>query len=346
MMSDHSLSFEKEIITAKFIAPSGEDVEKRIEVRINPVSGRTSRIAFGRGAEKEPGTQSLPLRPPNADDTAGCPFCKPQVMSKTPRILSDIFPDGRLCNNNSILFPNLFPYGSYSAVSLVDNRHFVEIGRSSVSSYTDCFINCRNYLRHVLGYDSEAVYMAITQNHLPSAGGSLIHPHLQINADRIAPNHHRFLRKKAEEYFHQIGSYLFSDYLLHEKQDGSRYIGKTGSWEWISAFAPEGFLEIWGILPKITSLHQITDSNWDHLAQGVVNAQKFYRSLCRNGYNLGMLFVEDGSFYLEMRVVILARSNYAPWVRNDHTGFEVMLGDMATFTSPEDTAKNARIFWT
>ncbi len=267
-------------------------------------------------------------------------------MSRTPRIFSDILPSGRLSYNDSILFPNLFPYGSYSAVSLFDNRHFAEIGTASVSSYADCFINCRNYLRHILGYDSEAFYMAITQNHLPSAGGSMIHPHLQINADRVAPNHHRFLRKKAEEYFHQIGSYLFSDYLLHERREGSRYIGKTGSWEWITAFAPEGFFEIWGILPKITSLYQITDSDWDHLAKGVINAQKYYRSLCRNGYNLGMLFVEDGNSCLEMRVVILVRSNYAAWVRNDHTGFEVMLGDMATFTLPEDIAKNAGIFWT
>jgi UDPglucose--hexose-1-phosphate uridylyltransferase len=345
-MRNQSLSFEKEVITARFIAPSGEDVEKHIEVRINPISGRTSRIAFGRGAEKEPGTDSLPLPPPNAGDTGGCPFCKPQVMSKTPKILSEILPDGRLCYKDSILFPNLFPYGKYSAVSLFDNLHFAEIGTASVGSYTDCFINCRNYLHRILGYDSKATYMAITQNHLPSAGGSLIHPHLQINADRIASNNHSFLRKRAEEHFCQIGSHLFSDYLLHEKQDGSRYIGRTGSWEWMTAFAPEGFFEIWGILPRITSLHKITDTDWNDLALGVVNAQKFYRSLCRNGYNLGMLFVEDGNTYLEMRVVILVRSNYAPWVRNDLTGFELMLGDMATFTSPEETARNARAFWT
>ncbi len=345
-MNNNILSFEKQIVTAKYIAPSGEDVENRIEVRMNPITGRTSRIAFGRGAEKEPGTESLPQPPPNSDDTAGCPFCKPQVMTRTPRIFSNICPDGRLCHNDSILFPNLFPYGSYSAVSLFDNRHFVEIGTASVSSYADCFINCRNYLSHILNYDSEAVYMAITQNHLPSAGGSMIHPHLQINAHRIAPNNHRFLSKRAEEYFRQVGSYLFSDYLLHEKRDGSRYIGKTGSWEWMTAFAPEGFFEIWGILPGITSLHQITDSDWKHLAQGVINTQKFYRSLCRNGYNLGMLFVEDGNAHLEMRIVILARSNHAPWVRNDHTGFEIMLGDMTTFTSPENIAKKARICWT
>jgi UDPglucose--hexose-1-phosphate uridylyltransferase len=346
MMNTHLLAFEKETVTARFIAPSGEDVEKLIEVRINPVSGRTSRIAFGRSAEKEPGTERLPQPPPQADDTSHCPFCRPQVMSATPRIASHILPDGRLCYKDSILFPNLFPYGSYSAVSLFDNRHFTEIGTASASSYADCFINCRNYLRLIRGHDSKAVYLAITQNHLPSAGGSLIHPHLQINADTIAPNHHRFLHARAEQYFHQADSRLFSDYLLHEKKDRSRYVGRTGSWEWMAAFAPEGFFEIWGILPQITSLDQITDSGWNDLAEGVIKTQKFYRSLCRNGYNLGMLFVEDGNAYLEIRVVLLVRSNYAPWVRNDHTGFEVMLGDMATFTPPEDTANLARAFWT
>lgn len=344
-MNGRSLSFEKEVVTARFVAPSGEDTEKRIEVRTNPVSERTSRISLSRGAEKEPGTDSLPLPPPDAEDTAGCPFCRPQVLSRTPRMLTEIFGEGRLCYNESLLFPNLFPYGSYSAVSLFDNRHFVEIGAASASSYGDCLINCRNYLGEVLKYDSQALYMAITQNHLPSAGGSLIHPHLQINADRIAPNHHRFLRNRAEEYFRQTGSRLFSDYLLHEREDGSRYIGKTGSWEWMAAFAPEGFFEIWGILPGTTSLNQITDSVCHDLAQGVVNAQKFYRSLCRNGYNLGWLLVEDGTSYLEMRVVILVRSNHAPWVRNDHTGFEVMLGDMTTFTLPEHVAQSARAFW-
>jgi hypothetical protein len=33
------------------------------------------------------------------------------------------------------------------------------------------------------------------------------------------------------------------------------------------------------------------------------------------------------------------------WVRSDYTGFEVMLGDMTTFVSPEQTAKWARLFF-
>jgi UDPglucose--hexose-1-phosphate uridylyltransferase len=221
----------------------------------------------------------------------------------------------------------------------------VEIGTASPASYANCFLNSAEYLRRVLAQDPEAVYMAITQNHLPSAGGSLLHPHLQIQADRIASNHQRFLKKRALEHFRQTGRLLLSDYLRREKAHHQRYIGATGAWEWLAAFAPEGFFEIWGILPQVISLSQMTTAAWESLAQGVLNTQRYYRSLNRNGYNLGLLAIEEETSTLELRIVLLARSNYAPWVRNDHTGFEVMLGDMATFTAPEDTATAARPFW-
>ncbi|MDM8526132.1 galactose-1-phosphate uridylyltransferase [Desulfococcaceae bacterium HSG8] len=344
-MNNIPLSFKKETVTAGFIAPSGKSVERLVEIRTNPITGRTCRITFSRTGEKEAGTDTLPQPPPDAEDTSACPFCKPQVEAMTPRLFPELSPEPRLVQGNSVLFPNLFPYGAYSAVSLFDNNHFVEIGTASLASYTDSFINCARYLRHVLDYDPEAVCMSVTQNHLPSAGGSLLHPHLQVHADRVSSNHHRFLIERSARYFRETGSYLFSDYLRHEKAEGVRYIGKTGPWEWMAAFAPEGFFEIWGIFPLVTSFRQLNDPEWKNLAQGVLAAQKFYRSLCRNGYNLGILFIEDGQNYLELRTVIMVRSNYAPWVRNDHTGYELMLGEMATFNSPEETAEWARPFW-
>jgi hypothetical protein len=54
------------------------------------------------------------------------------------------------------------------------------------------------------------------------------------------------------------------------------------------------------------------------------------------------LAFEDPESRLELSAMIMARSNAAPWVRNDHPGFEVMLGDMATFSLPEDSAAAAR----
>jgi galactose-1-phosphate uridylyltransferase len=340
------LQFKQEIVHSRIVLPNGEIAQRPIEIRTNPVTGRTCRITFSRGEEREPGAESLPDPPPFAADREKCPFCRAQLDARTPRLAPELCPPGRLNRENSTLFPNLFPYGRYSAVSLFDDDHFVAIGTARLQSYADSFLNCRDYLLRVLAYDPAAVYMAITQNHLPSAGGSLLHPHLQVQADRTPANFQRFLKFRATRHRRHFGTRLFSDYLDMEKQAGQRCIGVTGPWQWLAAFAPEGFFEIWGVLPGITSLHQTTDPHWHALAQGVLDAQKFYRSLGRNGYNLGLLLLEDGSDDLELRVVLTVRGNYAPWVRSDFTGFEVMLGDMATFTAPELTAERARLYWT
>jgi galactose-1-phosphate uridylyltransferase len=325
--------------------PDGTIADRPVEIRVHPVTGRTCRITYSRGEEREPWAESLPAPPPFAADTDHCPFCRERLSSHTPRLVPDFLPEGRLTRGSSTLFPNLFPYGRYSAVSLFDDDHFVEIGTARLSSYTDSLLNCRDYLSRVLAYDPAAVFMAITQNHLPSAGGSLLHPHFQIQADRRPANHQRFLRQRTAGHRRRFGVRMFSDYLECESRAGERLIGATGAWQWLAAFAPEGFFEIWGILPKMTRLDQLCEADWRHLAEGVLNAQKFYRSLGRNGYNLGLLLLEDGTDDQELRVVMTVRSNYAPWVRSDFTGFEVMLGDMATFTAPEETARLARSFW-
>ena len=341
-----TVRFEKKALKAQFIAPSGKTIERPVEIRTNPITGRTCRITFSRSLEKERGASRLPTPPPDAEDNATCPFCRPQLFEQTPRLDPAVFKDERLVYNTSILFPNLFPYGRYSAVSLFDDRHYVEIGQAAPDSYQNSLVNCHRYLKTLLGHDSQAVYMAITQNHLPSAGGSLLHPHLQVHADRLPSNHHRWLDARTSRFKHKTNRRLFSEYLACEKQNGERYIGRTGQWEWLAAFAPEGFFEIWGLLPGQTRMTAVNTPQWGDLARGIISSQRFYRSLNRNGYNLGLLAVETPQSCLEMRAVLTVRSNYNQWVRNDHTGFELMLGDMATFTAPEETAALARPFWT
>jgi galactose-1-phosphate uridylyltransferase len=340
-----SLRFHKKTIVSQLVEPSGRAIERQIEVRVNPVTGRTARVAISRAMEGEPETAQLPQAPPGASASYACPFCDANLARQTPRLPKALAVGERLQFESSRLFPNLYPYGRYSAVSLFDNQHFVEIGKASALSYYNSICNCRQYLAAVEKADPEARYVAITQNHLPSAGGSLIHPHLQVHADAHATNHMRRLVKTSRFYHERHGRYLFSAYLRYEKQNRQRYIGSCGNWEWVAAFAPEGFFELWAILTGQTSIAALSEEDCAALAEGICRAQKFYRRLNRNGYNLGLLAMEAADSPLELRLVMLVRSNYAPWVRNDHTGFEVMLGDMTTFSSPEETANQARPFW-
>ena len=340
-----TLRFEKQTVVARIVSPSGEAVERPVEVRVNPVTGRTSRITFSRSKEKERGGGGLPGPPPDASQTDSCPFCRPQLERLTPRLPLEQFGAERLVRGKSVLFPNLFPYGGYSAVSLFGDEHFVEIGTATAASYTDSLLNSRDYLCRVMETDARAVYVAITQNHLPSAGGSLVHPHLQVHADPFPGNHLHLLLQKTAAHYAEGGTDLLSDLLALERSEQVRYLGATGAWEWVAAYAPEGFYELWAIMPGVRSFRDVADAQWAALARGIVAAQKFYRSLGRNGYNLGLLAAETADSRLELRLSILVRANYAPWVRNDHTGYEVMLGDMATFTAPEETARLARAFW-
>lgn len=337
--------FAMQTVRARLMAPSGDLVVHSIQIRTNPISGRTSRIAFSRINENEANTDRLPSSPPDALQTDHCPFCRPQVLACTPRLNPQIHPAGRITRGDALLFPNLFPYGAYSAVSLFDNTHFVEIGEASEGSYSNCLINCADYLKRVKRHDPSAIHMAITQNHLPSAGGSMVHPHLQVQADSVASNHHRFLYHRALVHAQTTGSGLLSDYYAHEARIGDRTIGSTGPWRWMAAYAPEGFFEIWAVYPGQTSLLALNENDWRQLACGMIRIQHLYRSLHRNGYNFGLLSVETPQSNLELRAVMVVRPNYAPWARSDHTGFEVMLGDMATFSAPEETARLARAFW-
>lgn len=61
-------------------------------------------------------------------------------------------------------------------------------------------------------------------DHLPSAGGSLIHPHIQIDADAMAANHHRFQGQRTNRYYREFGQLIFFDYLKHEKENKQRYL--------------------------------------------------------------------------------------------------------------------------
>ena len=140
MLSDESwdLTFTARVVSAKYIDPDGKLVKQPTEIRTNPLTGRTCRIASSRTREKSPAPTAFPRR------------------RRMPEILQ-------------------------------------------------------------MDYDPRGVYMAVTQNHLPSAGGYLIHPHLQINADRLAANHHRVLLERLNDYYQNRGNYLFSSHISHEK---------------------------------------------------------------------------------------------------------------------------------
>ncbi len=340
------IEFRQKELSANFSDSKGAKITRIQQIRTDPVTLKTCRITPGRALEEKRDQKEFHRLPQKDLDPDQCPFCPGNIDLMTPCLAREITDTGKLYYRESVLFPNLYPYTEWSAVSLFGKDHYVEIGTASAESYADSFINCARYLSRVKSADPGAVYMSITQNHLPGAGGSLVHPHLQVHASKTASNAHNMLRKRYLAYLSRHRTDILADLTDTEKKTGQRYIGSTGMWEWMAAFAPSGFHEIWGIAPTRFSLMDHDDTDlWTDLARGILNIQKLYRNLGKNAYNLAMISLEGTDKAPCLRACITARSNYAPWVRNDFTGFEIASKEMATFTFPEDLALTAKKFW-
>ena len=237
------LEFKQESFHSRIVLPTASlPVDRPIEIRTDPITGRTCRITFSRGEEREPGAETLPAPPPFASDRRSALFASAD-RDPHPAVSGRLCPEGRMLRGTRPL-SNLFPYGRYSAVSLSTTATSWTSARLP-SPYTDSFLNCRDYLRRVLAHDPAAVFMAITQNHLPSAGGSLLHPHLQVQADRTPANYQRFLRP-APAVSTAIRHRACSAITWPWKADGRRCIGATGPWQWLAAFAPRASLKSGG----------------------------------------------------------------------------------------------------
>jgi UDPglucose--hexose-1-phosphate uridylyltransferase len=105
----------------------------------------------------------------------GCPFCPGTVLTVTPT-----FPDGsRIQFGESVTFPNLYPFGEGHVVTVITKDHFVE--KFSRQQIVDALHGQMTALLPVGGYAS------INWNYLPSAGASLLHPHMQGLADSRPP---------------------------------------------------------------------------------------------------------------------------------------------------------------
>src|SRR5438270_5781085 len=117
------MELERHVLTATMLDPSGAEVRAEIEVRLNPLTGNSSRILPDRG-----------LMPPNDFDLEAfaresqpqCPFCPERIERLTPR-----FPDGdRITRGEAVLFPNLHAYSSHSSVSVYSAQlHYLPLGR-------------------------------------------------------------------------------------------------------------------------------------------------------------------------------------------------------------------------
>jgi UDPglucose--hexose-1-phosphate uridylyltransferase len=259
--------------------------------------------------------------PSNAD---GCPFCPDAVMTVTPT-----FPEGnRIIRGESVTFPNLFPFGEGHVVTVMTRDHAVTtFNRQQV---VDALLAQIEALRRADGYAS------INWNFLPSAGASLVHPHMQGLSDSH-PSRIADLYLDASDQYRKKQGRNYWDALREQERVSDRYLfGDEILW---SAHAvPVGEREVRGILP-ISALEEM-ENYADLLAQGILEIISLYRELGTFAFNMSVFFDKRGNDHgFRAFCSMISRINPNPSSTSDSAFMERLHLEPVIMTLPEDLGK-------
>lgn len=212
------------------------------EIRVDPLTGRTARICHFMALRWEkPDFEKLV-----AGTEAWCPFCPDKVRKVTPRFPGDLLPEGRLESEDRILFPNLAPYDGISAVATLGARHFFPMTAFTPERVAGAFSLAQQFFRrlHEVGHP-ESLYHLINWNHMPPAGSSLIHSHIQVFASSHAPNLMRQELEAARAYRQGHRANYWDDLVRIEQERGSATWAGSGEPPGWSPTHPWGWPATW-----------------------------------------------------------------------------------------------------
>ena len=292
-----------------------------LQYREEDLTGLRCRISPDRLLRRIDQTLHIPLTPD------GCPFCRDAIFEITPT-----FSNGsRILVGESVTFPNLYPFGEDHIVTVITKDHFIET--FSRQQIVDALHGQTEALRNAGGYPS------INWNFLPSAGASLLHPHMQgMAGSRPSRIVEQYLTACQAYRSNQKKNYW--DAVRQEERVSDRYLfGDEILW---SAHAvPIGEREVRGILP-IASIDEF-ECYIDLLARGILEVLSLYRRLGTHAFNMSLFFDaagEDHGFCAFCSLI--SRINPNPSSMSDSAFMERMHLEPVILTLPEDLGRYYR----
>jgi UDPglucose--hexose-1-phosphate uridylyltransferase len=324
---------ERTVLTAEMIAPdTGELIRTRIEVRVDPLTGHTSRILPNRG-----------LMPPNDFDLEAfarenqprCPFCPGRIDRLTPRLPPAIDTEGRIGRGEAVLFPNLHAYSSHSCVSVYSPRlHYLPLGQITERVMADNLAAQVAYAKTVMAAEPDSCWASINANHMLPSGSSLFHPHLQGIVDSRPTTVQRMLAAVPAE--------RFAAYLDAERRSGERFLGAADRVQWLVSFAPIAPAELRAFVSGVSSPAELDGELTAELAQGLTRALNAYGELGYESFNLAIYGAPPRTAGYPLNLRIACRSSLKAAYRSDSTFLERLHWEGAVDLSPEDVADRIR----
>jgi UDPglucose--hexose-1-phosphate uridylyltransferase len=317
---------------ATMLDPKGGFLEavSEIEIRVDPLTAARSRINVSRTSRPK---QSLAKVQADVGTGAKCIFCPDSVETVTPKFPPSVLPEGRFRFGGALLFPNLFPLAGYHGICVFTPEHKLELDKFKSEEILDG-------LRCSLKYFSKTAEMGLPHNflgwnHLPPAGASILHPHLQLICSKEPLAGQKVLQDASEGYYRREGANFWSQ-LTEAEKSSPRFIGESHGFTWLAPWAPLGNFEVLGISRK-ASVMEMEAEELCGMADGIVRVLKGYAGLGIASLNMGVFSAQGdrsrGKFSSHVR--IMARPGAG---MSDRALLELYGGEVGLSTLPEDYA--------
>jgi UDPglucose--hexose-1-phosphate uridylyltransferase len=278
---------------------------------------------------------------------AGCPFCPGSVLSKSPKFVPEIAPEGRIQVDEAVCFPSLFAHEDFNAIVVPTRSHGLQLNELSPTMFINAFKACLQYFERVRSCAPEAAFATVIVNFMPPAGSTIAHSHLQALASDIPLQSTKQLLDASKAYFEKNGVSYWADLIQTEKRLGQRYLGRIGSVDWLTPFAPMGLNEVQALLVEKSSFSQLSSEDLEDLAEGLVGVLRFYHDIGVRSFNAviysGPLGQALGYFSVGLRIV--SRYGYKPRFVSDVWALQYLLGEQEVFGSPEETCIKLREYF-
>lgn len=333
--------FERQEKFSRYLDPRGEleEVRVRIEVRRDPLTGRTGRVAHFVGLRLQP----LDFREVVEATRAGCPFCPERLERAATRFPPDIVPEGRLRRGEAVLFPNLSPYDEHSAVVVITAAHHVPLGGFEPGALREALALCSEYFRRIR-HLPRTPYALVNWNYMPAAGASQIHPHLQVLATDTPGNTHAEELAASERYLQTEGRPYWADLVEAEEKLGERFIARGRHTVWLTAFVSYSPLsDVLVIFPGRRSWLELPEEALDEFAGGLVRVLRALESQGVYSFNLGSFPGTEDRDDVWLHVRLSPRLYVTPHLRGtDVAALQMLYREPFMVRTPEEVAATLR----
>ncbi len=344
------IAFEKTEKCATILNPlkNFEEDTVSFEYRTDPLTGRNTTVIkemlsyisrFLVSDEKFLGSMVEKTR-------AGCPFCPESVKSKTPMFPPSFIREGRLFVGDAVVVPNLLGHAERSILVILSKEHHLKLKDFTPELIFDGFRGGAEYLRKLFETSPLICFPVFVFNYMPPSGSSIFHPHMQVLA-RDRPFYlAKMLLDKSKVYYEINRSSFWTD-LLDKEKAKERYLFERNGVEWLVPFAPlRGLNEVQAIVREKSNLLELTDKEWQGLAEGLSTILNFYHNQGYISFNVILTSGPLGEHldYFDVNLRIMSRPGVQASCFTDAWALPYFLWDGEAVEEPEQFAARLKAF--